>query len=530
MTDIVIRGGHVVDGTGAPARRADVAIEGDRITAIGEGLEGAKILDATDQIVAPGFIDIHTHYDAQVFWDPALTPSCFHGVTTVVAGNCGFSVAPTRAHHREAIARTLENVEDMNLDTLRAGIPWDFESFGECLGSVARRGTLLNYGGYLGHSALRLFVMGDAGYERDATDAEIEEMCTVVRQGLEAGAVGFSSSFGATQVGIDGKPVPSRFSDRREFDALSRVLGEVGKGVLCVIPGGPLAIEDLYRMQPALGRPIVWGPLLTWPEGASNPFSDYREIAAFHRRYRDEGVEVWAQVTPRLLTFQYTMANPFPLMGSRGIGDLIGKTDEVRTERFRDARWRREVQEQIDQLPMRPRWDATTVDESEKHPELLGRSIADLVSERGGSPLDLLCELSVDRRAGYPVPPGRRERRCRRGGLAAQSRGMRPRALGCRRSRWTALRCSPAHGSARQLGPRAAGDVDRKRGAQAHGRARRDLWLPAIGVSCGRAPMPTSPYSTRPRWHPVRLDEFGIFQRTPIGSLQTSPLVSRTSS
>ncbi|MAG32398.1 MAG: amidohydrolase [Deltaproteobacteria bacterium] len=396
MAELVICGGDVVDGTGSGARRADVAIDGGRVTAIGEGLEGARTLDATGRIVAPGFIDIHTHFDAQVFWDPALTPSCFHGVTTVVAGNCGFSIAPTRPQHRETIARTLENVEDMDLEALRAGIPWNFESFEEYLGSVAQLRPLLNYAGYLGHSPLRLFVMGDAGYERHANDAEIEGMCRVLREGLEAGAAGFSTSFGNTHVGMDGKPVPSRFSDRREFDALSRVLGEVGRGVLCVVPAEDLPIEELYRMQPALGRPIVWAPLLTWPAGTAHAFADYRGIAELHRRYRDEGVQVWPQVTPRPLTFQYSMLNPYPLMSSPGIGDLIGATDEVRIERFRDARWRGEVQEQIDNQAMQPQWDAVTIDESDSHPELQGRVVADLVAERGGTPLDLLCEISID--------------------------------------------------------------------------------------------------------------------------------------
>src|SRR5437773_4562249 len=159
--DVVIKGGTVVDGTGAPGRRADVAISGGVITEIGDNLDGRRTLDATGHVVAPGFIDIHTHYDAQVFWDPALSPSCYHGVTTVVAGNCGFSIAPTRPEHHELIARTLENVEDMDVAALAAGIPWDFATFPEYLASVERRGTGLNYAAYIGHTALRLFVLGD---------------------------------------------------------------------------------------------------------------------------------------------------------------------------------------------------------------------------------------------------------------------------------------------------------------------------------------------------------------------------------
>src|ERR1700726_1827267 len=143
--DIVIRGGTVIDGTGAPGRRADVGVAGGRIIAIGTDIDGRRELDASGHVVTPGFIDIHTHYDAQVFWDPSLTPSSWHGVTTVVAGNCGFSIAPCRPEHRGLIGRTLQHVEDMSLSTLEAGIPWEFETFPEYLDTVERHGTALNY-------------------------------------------------------------------------------------------------------------------------------------------------------------------------------------------------------------------------------------------------------------------------------------------------------------------------------------------------------------------------------------------------
>jgi len=159
--ETVIKGGTVFDGTGAPGVRADVGIAGGRINEIGPDLDGDRVLDAGDCVVAPGFIDIHTHYDAQVFWDPSLTPSCFHGVTTVVAGNCGFSIAPTREEHHDLIARTLENVEDMDVAALAAGIPWDFASFPEYLASVGSHGVGINFAAYIGHTALRLYVMGD---------------------------------------------------------------------------------------------------------------------------------------------------------------------------------------------------------------------------------------------------------------------------------------------------------------------------------------------------------------------------------
>src|SRR5262249_26776577 len=157
------------DGAGSPGRVADVAIADGTIREIAANLHGDVELDATGCAVTPGFIDIHTHYDAQVFWDPALRPSSYHGVTTVVAGNCGFPLAPTRAEHREAIVHTLENVEDMDAETLKAGIAWDFETFPEYLASIGRRGTVLNFTAYVGHSPLRLYVLGDAAYERAAT-------------------------------------------------------------------------------------------------------------------------------------------------------------------------------------------------------------------------------------------------------------------------------------------------------------------------------------------------------------------------
>src|SRR5580704_1642088 len=200
--DIVIRGGTVIDGTGAPGLSADVAVTGGRIAAVGEGLRGTREYDASGQIVAPGFIDIHTHYDAQVFWDPWLTPSSFHGVTSVIAGNCGFSIAPVRSKDVALLARTLQHVEDMSFDTLAAGVPWDeFESFPQYLDAVERRGTALNYGCYVGHTAVRLFVMGEESYERAARPEEVARMQAVVAEAMAGGAAGFASSSSPTHNG-----------------------------------------------------------------------------------------------------------------------------------------------------------------------------------------------------------------------------------------------------------------------------------------------------------------------------------------
>ena len=181
--DIVIRGGTVVDGSGSPGRVADVAVAGGVISEIGPDLQGERVLDASGCVVAPGFIDIHTHYDAQVFWDPALRPSSYQGVTTVVAGNCGFTIAPTRPEHHDVIVRTLENVEDMDAASLTAGIVWEFQTYPEYLELVRSRGTEINFTAYVGHSSVRLYAMGDAAYERAATPEEIDAMCRARHRG-----------------------------------------------------------------------------------------------------------------------------------------------------------------------------------------------------------------------------------------------------------------------------------------------------------------------------------------------------------
>ena len=254
MDRVVIAGGDVVDGTGAPAIAADVALEGDRIVEIGPNLRGDRRIDAAGCAVAPGFVDIHTHYDAQVFWDPAMTPSCFHGVTTVVAGNCGFSIAPIRPADRDVLSRTMEKVEDMVPACLAAGVPWDeFESFPEYLEAVRRRGTAVNFAAYIGHTPLRLYVLGADAAERAATPDEISSMVVIVDEAMAAGAAGFATSMAVTHVGADGRPIPSRVAERTELEALGRAVGRSGRGVIGVNGGDGLTFTDCYELQPDTG-------------------------------------------------------------------------------------------------------------------------------------------------------------------------------------------------------------------------------------------------------------------------------------
>src|SRR5262249_23782700 len=233
MIDLVLRGGRVCDGTGAPARTADVAIDGGRIAAIGRIETAARrTLDVDGLIVAPGFIDVHTHYDAQVTWDRLCTPSCWHGITSVVVGNCGFSLAPCRSVDRERLLRMLEHVEGMPFEALRAGVAWEWESFPEYVGMLAARPLGPNVGALVGHSAIRTWVLGDDAYRREARPAEIDAMAALVREAMAAGAVGLATSRSPAHVGEGGRPVPSRAASRVELLALARAMGESGRGVV----------------------------------------------------------------------------------------------------------------------------------------------------------------------------------------------------------------------------------------------------------------------------------------------------------
>ena len=385
----VIRGGTLFDGAGGPGQCADVGISGGKIQKIGTDLEGERELDARGCAVSPGFIDVHTHYDAQIFWDPALRPSCFHGVTTVVAGNCGFGIAPTRAQHRDLIVRTLENVEDMDPATLTEGIVWDFETFAQYRDLVRSRGSLLNFTAYIGHSAVRLYALGDDAYERPAVPEEIEVMAQLVRDGIEGGAAGFSTSFSFAHRGVDGKPVPSRFAERDEVEALFLAAGATGRGVVLATPGPQCTYDDFYSLGPRIGRPFTW-PLFAAPQGRHHP------QLRLHEQSLSTDAAVWPQVTPRPLSMQFTMADAYNLNVGSVFGALLERSREERIAAYRDPAWRARAAEDLDRAEMKPRWETFEVDESARFPELVGRRISDIARERSCTPLDVLCQIAVD--------------------------------------------------------------------------------------------------------------------------------------
>jgi N-acyl-D-amino-acid deacylase len=388
--DVVIRGGTVFDGTGGPGVLADVTITDGMIEEIGQKLDGRVELDASGCAVAPGFIDIHTHFDAQVFWDPELKPSSYHGVTTVVAGNCGFSIAPCRPEHHDVIVHTLENVEGMDANSLAAGIAWEYETFPDYLNLVHRRGTTLNFTAYIGHTALRLYVMGDAAYERAATAEEIGRMVELVGEAIGFGAAGLSTSFSFAHRGVDGKPVPSRFAEMDEVEALFMAAGKAGKGVVLTTPGWQCEYADIFTWQPRVGRPFTC-PLFALTNGK------HLDVVALHEEGLARGADVWPQVTPRPLTMQFTLADAYNLNVGAVFAELMKVGRDVRKAAFRDPEWRARAYEDLEESAtgMKPRWGTFEVSESEQFPELLGRRVTDIARERNCSPLDVMCELSL---------------------------------------------------------------------------------------------------------------------------------------
>lgn len=312
--DLVIRGGTIVDGTGAASYTGDVGISGDRIAAVGQGLgAGAKEIDATGMIVTPGFVDIHTHYDAQVTWESRLLPSTYHGVTTAVIGNCGVGFAPCREENREGLVRLMEGVEDIPYPVLTEGLPWTWTTFPEYLDLLASREYDTDISAYLPHAALRVHVMGERGANREpATAEDIAKMCELLAEALDAGALGIATSRTIFHRSSDGKPVPTLDASDGELLAMAEVLRAKGKGVFQIV-------EDLHLPTATLGsmRAIAKtaGRPLTFSIGAGNDGSqNWRKLLAELGQANAEGVTMKGQLMPRaigmILGFELTL-NPF---------------------------------------------------------------------------------------------------------------------------------------------------------------------------------------------------------------------------
>src|SRR5438552_14076861 len=402
MYDLVIRGATVVDGLGHEPISADIAVKDGRIAKIGAipATDAAEVVDAGGLTLMPGIIDLHTHYDAQVTWDPTLSPSPSLGVTTAVMGSCGFGIVPSPPPLRDMIMRNLAVVEGMDLDALRTGIDWQFQSFAEYLGAVRRRGPYANLAVLVGHSAVRTAVMGeDASVRREPTVAELAQMNHLVAEAMSQGAIGLGASYSLNHSGWGGVPMPSTISDLSEFNALVGAMGGPGRGVV-EISSGPISPDQMEEIAKRHGRRIFMSTALAlyneqYPERALGMFD---ACAAAQAR----GNELYIQITCQPLSFDFTLASAYPFYSHPAFDPIKAYDREqlkavFRDRSFRDA-FRADLREPKPGTVFQGNWERVSVAApvKETNAGLAERTIADIARDVGRDPPDLLLDLGLE--------------------------------------------------------------------------------------------------------------------------------------
>lgn len=411
--DLLIKNGTVVDGSGMPRYRADVGVRNGRIVEIGRiRARAARSIDADGLIVAPGFIDGHTHMDAQVAWDPLGSCSCWHGVTSVVMGNCGFALAPCKAEDREWFARCLTAVEDIPTEAMMAGIDWTWETFPEYLATVEHLPKAINYGMYIGHSALRMYVMGRRGLEERATEDDLRCMAQAVEEAVCAGAMGFSTSRATTHITPDASPVASRIADWGELDRLVGAMAALDAGIFQIGPdisGGEaqrVFLERLRQVALESGRPIMFGVLATRQGVDPNPW-------VYQTRYLDEtaaaGGRMFGQATTRSINAVFSLKSYLPFDPLPGWQALRKLPLEQQKARLADPEVRRRLI--AEEAEMKPRDSvlqgggaATTDPRKPDYGNLYPMftvdwedpSVADLARQSGRHPVAVIIELCLE--------------------------------------------------------------------------------------------------------------------------------------
>jgi len=406
--DLVIKNGTVIDGSGLPRYRADVAVRHGRIAAIGRIREAAReVIDADGQVVTPGFVDGHTHMDAQVFWDPMGTCSCWHGVTTVVMGNCGFTLAPCGKPERHLVVRNLERAEDIAAEAMDAGIDWTWTTFPEFLDRVEGLPKGINYAGYIGHSALRTYVMGERAFEKEAGEDDLRAMERELRDAIRAGAIGFTTSRSPSHETPDRRPVASRLASWDEVRRLVGVMGDMNAGVFELAGeragGDPERLRDyhvrLRDLAVETGRPITWGLFSRReePDLWRTYLALLDETAARH--------EIFGEVVAKPMS---QLDDLGPLLEQREDGHLVWRelrvlSLEQQTLRLRDAELRRRLVEAARERDERRPIGAEARPASYEWifvmdtPEGPHRSVAAVARERGIDPVEAIIDLALEK-------------------------------------------------------------------------------------------------------------------------------------
>jgi N-acyl-D-amino-acid deacylase len=406
--DLLIKNGWVVDGSGRPRYRADVGVRGGRIAAIGRIRESAReVLDAEGQVVSPGFVDGHTHMDAQVFWDPLGTCSCWHGITTVVMGNCGFTLAPCAKEDRHLVIRNLQRAEDISLEAMEAGIEWKWKTFAEFLDTVDGLPKGINYSGYLGHSALRTYVMGERAFEQAASEDDLRAMEAELRSGLQAGAIGFTTSRSPSHETPDRRPVASRLATWDEVRRLVGVMGDMNAGIFELAgegvdrDAGNPGIADYHRRLRELavetGRPITFGLF-----GRRDAPDAWRAYVKLLEDTAAQGGRMTAQVHSRALSAVLSFKTQLPFDRLPVWRELRALPLEEQKQRLRDPELRRKLV-----LAARERMDGKAIG-TEARPAVYEwihvmetvhgphKSVAEIAQARGVDPVEAMIDLGLE--------------------------------------------------------------------------------------------------------------------------------------
>lgn len=410
MHDLIIQGGELVDGTGAPRRRADLAIDGGRIVGVGDlaGQSAQQTIDAEGHVVTPGFIDAHTHMDAQVAWDPLGESSCFHGVTTAIMGNCGFTLAPARADARPLVLRNLERAEDIAAEAMEAGIDWCWETFPEYMQFVERVPKGINYGCQIGHSALRTWAMGERAFEEESSEEDLACMTREIEAAIRAGAFGLTTSLSPSHATSDDRPVASRIASWSEVEHLVGAMGRAGGGAFELAHHPDVRSQDPVVREAYVQRltdvAVESGAMLTFGLLAfgSDP-NAWRPIAEILERVHKAGGQAWGQVHTRQFGLLLSFETRLPFDGLPGWHALRQRPLAEQARALRDPEQRRALVETaeggdygnaIGAEARAPVWDSIFPLESALPPF---RSVESIARERGVAPIEAFLDLALER-------------------------------------------------------------------------------------------------------------------------------------
>jgi N-acyl-D-amino-acid deacylase len=398
--DLLIKNGTVVDGLGTPRYRADVAVANGKIAAIGKVTDGAKqTIDASDLIVAPGFVDPHTHYDAQICWDPLLSSSSWHGVTSVIMGNCGVGLAPCKPQVREITAWDLVNVEAIPFDVLSRGINWEWETFPEYLQAAQKRGSGINLGFMAPLTPFRHYVMGEESMERAATTAETAQIKALLQEAVRAGAFGFTTTAIPQHIGYKGRPLACRQASREELKAYANALKELGKGTieLALTATAAELSEEEYALLDFLltesGRPVTWLGVVSRDD---KPEAGPELLRRAEPLIKRGGIP---QVTCRPFVIQINLRNPFIFANHPSWNPVFNRSTEEQMQVYRDPAFRQAFRKELEKPRIfSGRWERLEVKEvsNPAMKALEGKTVAEIARMRGKDGLDTFLDLGLE--------------------------------------------------------------------------------------------------------------------------------------